>query len=150
MPESLPAGTVEVRERNGGLTQDIRAGNHTLIGDEPREVGGADEGPTPYDYLLTALGTCTSMTLRMYANRKQWPLESVQVRLQHDRIHAKDCEDCETENGRIDRIRKEITVTGALDADQLARLAEIADRCPVHRTLMNEKKIETKIALDTK
>jgi uncharacterized OsmC-like protein len=109
-----------------------------LVADEPTSVGGADAGPTPYDYLLAALGGCTAMTLRMYADRKDWPLESVTVRLSQDRIHATDCEECETEEGRIDRLEREIELEGPLDEKQRQRLLEIADMCPVHRTMQTE------------
>lgn len=124
-----------------GYKTDIRAGNHGLVADEPVDVGGTDLGP--YDYLLTSLGSCTGMTLRMYADRKKWPLEGVTVRLRHGRIHAEDCEDCKTEEGRVDVIRKTIAFEGPLSKDQKTRLLEIADRCPVHRTLSGEIRIET-------
>ena len=107
-------------------------------------MGGDDKGPGPYDYLLAALGSCTSMTMRMYANHKKWPLEGVSVSLAHSRIHVKDCEDCETEKGLVSEIRREISIDGPeLSEAQLARLMEIADRCPVHRTLASEIKIRT-------
>ncbi len=138
-----PTDAVVVRSGPEGLTQRIHVGRHSLIADEPPGVGGADLGPTPYDLLLAGLGACTSMTLRMYADRKRWPLESVEVRLEHDRIHAKDCEDCESREGRVDRIRRQIRIDGNLDDAQRNRLLEIADRCPVHRTLENEIKIRT-------
>tara|TARA_Y100000588_G_scaffold370358_3_gene440394 strand:- start:7626 stop:8831 length:1206 start_codon:yes stop_codon:yes gene_type:complete len=122
-----------------GYKTDIRAGNHGLVADEPVDVGGTD----PYDYLLTSLGSCTGMTLRMYADRKKWPLEGVTVHLRHGRIHAEDCEDCKTKEGRVDVIRKTIAFEGPLSKDQKTRLLEIADRCPVHRTLSGEIRIET-------
>jgi putative redox protein len=124
---------------------DIQAGRHSLVGDEPRDVGGDDAGPTPYDFLLSALGSCTGMTLRMYADRKDWPLEETVVRLSHDKIHAKDCEDCETEEGRVDRIEREIEVRGALSDEQRERLLEIANKCPVHRTLHGEIKVRSSL-----
>lgn len=130
----------------GGLRTDILAGKHSLVADEPEELGGTDGGPTPYDYLMAALGSCTAMTLRMYADRKGWPLESVRVRLAHDRIHAKDCEACETEEGRVDRIEREIELAGPLDAAQRRRLLEVADMCPVHRTLGAEVQVESRLA----
>jgi putative redox protein len=108
-------------------------------------AGGADAGPSPYDYLLVALGTCTSMTLSMYARQKQWPLEGVTVRLSHSRIHAADCAECETKEGKLDRIEREISLTGGLSAEQRARLLEIADRCPVHRTLTSEISIRSRL-----
>ena len=121
-----------------GLRTEIEAGGHVLVADEPENLGGADEGPNPYDLLLAALGGCTAMTLRMYADRKGWPLESVTVRLSQDRVHATDCEECETEEGRIDRIEREIELEGPLNEEQRRRLLEIADKCPVHRTMQTE------------
>jgi uncharacterized OsmC-like protein len=128
-----------------GLRTEVSAGGHALVADEPESLGGTDEGPNPYDYLLAALGGCTAMTLRMYADRKGWPLESVTVRLSQDRIHAKDCEECETEEGRIDRIRREIELGGPLEEKQRRRLVEIADMCPVHRTLKAEVLVENSL-----
>lgn len=139
-------GIVTVEEASEGrYRQAVQAGAHNLVADEPRQVGGDDAGPDPYGYLLAALGACTSMTLRMYADRKDWPLEHVQVRLSHAKIHAVDCEDCETKEGKIDKIQREIRVTGPLDDDQRSKLAEIADKCPVHRTLTSETKIRTRL-----
>jgi uncharacterized OsmC-like protein len=109
-------------------------------------MGGMGAGLTPYDYLVAALGACTAMTVRMYADRKGWPLESVTVRLDHQRIHAKDCEECETKEGRIDRIERELELAGPLKEQQRRRLLEIADRCPVHRTLESEVVVETHLA----
>jgi putative redox protein len=123
------------------LRQEIWAGGSTLTADEPRELGGEDTGPTPYELLLGALGACTSMTLLLYAHRKGWPLEQVEVRLRHQRIHAEDCADCETKEGWLDAIEKEIVVAGDLTPEQLARLGEIAHRCPVNQTLLREVKI---------
>ncbi|MEV4163177.1 bifunctional alpha/beta hydrolase/OsmC family protein [Nonomuraea dietziae] len=141
-PSEQPDGVVEVREV-GRYTQEITAGRHRLTADEPLSVGGADAGPTPYDLLLAALGGCTSMTIRMYADRKRLPLQGVTVRLRHRRIHAKDCADCETEAGTLDKIEREILLEGPLDQEQRRRLLEIADKCPVHRTLTSEVVIET-------
>ncbi len=121
-----------------GLCTEVSAAGHKMVADEPENLGGTDAGPTPYDYLLAALGGCTAITLRMYADRKGWPLESVTVRLSQDRIHATDCEECETEEGRIDRIEREIELVGPLDVKQRRRLLEVADMCPVHRTLNSE------------
>lgn len=123
----------------------IQAGRHTLVADEPEEVGGDDAGPTPYDLLLSALGSCTGMTLRMYADRKEWPLEETVVRLSHEKIHAADCEDCEAEAGRIDRIDREVDVQGELEPNQRERLLEIANKCPVHRTLHSEVSVRTSL-----
>ncbi|WP_019973033.1 OsmC family protein [Mycobacterium sp. 141] len=123
-------------------TQEIIAGNHRLTADEPRPVGD-DAGPNPYALLLAGLGACTSMTVRMYANRKGWPLERVRVTLRHARIHAKDCVDCETHVGMLDQIDLVIELTGDLDDDQRTRLMTIAERCPVHQTLTSEVHITT-------
>ena len=133
------SGETRVVVRTGeGLRTEMEVGGHELVADEPTSFGGTDAGPTPYDFLLAALGSCTTMTLRMYADRKGWPLESVTVRLSQERIHATDCEECETEEGRIDRIEREIELEGPLDGKQRRRLLEIADMCPVHRTMRTE------------
>ena len=130
----------------GRLQQRITMGRHGLIADEPESVGGMDSGPGPYDLLLAALGACTSMTLRLYAARKGWPLERVTMRLRHAKIHASDCADCETRgDARIDTIERRLTLKGPLDGEQRARLLEIADRCPVHRTLESEVKVRTSL-----
>ena len=130
----------------GGLAQEVRAGRHVFRSDEPVASGGTDTGPDPYTLLLAALGSCTSMTLRLYARRKAWPLEGISVALSHERIHEKDCENCEKPDSRISRITREITLAGALSPEQRARLLEIADRCPVHRTLEGEIRIVTALA----
>jgi len=136
-------GAVIVAESGPGtFTQRIRAGHHELTADEPRPVGD-DAGPTPYDLLLAALGSCTSMTVRMYAKRRDWPLEQVRVTLRHSRIHAEDCADCETRIGLIDHIDLDIELIGELDEDQRQRLLLIAGRCPVHQTLTSEIDIAT-------
>jgi len=126
-----------------GLTHGISARGHQLLVDEPREAGGADAGPTPYELLLSALGACTAMTLRMYADRKGIPLEGVEVELEHDRVHAQDCQDCDTREGFLDRITKRLVLYGPLTDEQRQRLVEIADRCPVQRTLEREIVIES-------
>jgi putative redox protein len=139
-------GTVIVTETSaGGYTQQNAAGHHRLVADEPRPIGN-DIGPTPYDLLLGALGACTSMTVRMYADRKRWPLEGVRVTLRHSRIHAKDCADCETSNGWIDHIDRSVELTGDLDDTQRQRLLHIAERCPVHQTLTSEVRIATSLS----
>jgi uncharacterized OsmC-like protein len=136
-------GTVVVTgTRAGGYTQQIVAGHHQLVADEPPPVGD-DAGPTPYDLLLAALGACTSMTVRMYADRKRWPLDQVQVTLRHSRIHAKDCAECETTDGYVHQIDCEVELTGDLDDAQRQRLMHIAERCPVHQTLTSEVHITT-------
>jgi uncharacterized OsmC-like protein len=144
---SLPldaAGSVVVTDAGTGrYTQNIIAGRHVLTADEPVSVGGTDAGPTPYDLLLAALGACTSMTLRMYADRKGLSLGRTTVRLRHDRVHAKDCAQTEQNIGKLSRIRREIDIEGSLNDQDRQRLVEIADRCPVHRTLSSEIVFET-------
>jgi uncharacterized OsmC-like protein/alpha/beta superfamily hydrolase len=140
------AGVVTVMEtREGKFTQEVRVGKHRLRADEPADVGGTDTGPSPYDYLLAGLGACTSMTIRLYADLKKLPLEKVTVRLRHDKIHAQDCAECETKEGKIDRIEREIGLAGNLDEAQRAKLLEIANKCPVHRTLHSEIWIPTRL-----
>jgi putative redox protein len=138
-------GTVTVTEAGTGTyTQRITAGQHPLVADEPQPIGD-DAGPTPYDLLLAALGACTSMTVRMYANRKGWPLKRVRVTLRHSRIHAKDCADCETRIGWIDHIDRDIELAGDLDETQRQQLLHIAERCPVHQTLTSEVNVATSL-----
>jgi uncharacterized OsmC-like protein/pimeloyl-ACP methyl ester carboxylesterase len=138
---------VVVREtRNSKLQQIISTGPHRLLADEPVSVGGEDTGPGPYDFLLASLGACTSMTMRLYADRKSLPLERITVTLKHQKIHAEDCAECETKEGMLDQIDRVIAMEGALDADQRKKLMEIADKCPVHRTLTSEIRIVTKAA----
>jgi putative redox protein len=129
---------VVVRGNASGFLQEVVSGAHHLQADEPVSAGGSDAAPGPYDYLLIALGVCTSMTVGLYARRKQWPLENITVSLRHSRIHAKDCEECETKEGMLDRIETEIELTGSLSSEQRAKLMEIAAKCPVHRTLKSE------------
>ncbi len=137
-------GVVVVRETGAGMfQQEIMSGPHRFLADEPVKVGGQDSGPGPYDLLLAGLGACTSMTLRLYAERKDIGLDRVTVRLTHDKIHAEDCAECETKSGTIDRIDRKITLEGELSADERKRLMEIADKCPVHRTLKSEIDIRT-------
>jgi len=138
-------GTVTVTEAGSGTyTQQITAGQHSLVADEPKPIGD-DAGPTPYDLLLAALGACTSMTVRMYADRKGWPLERVRVTLRHSRIHAQDCADCETTKGWIDHIDRDLEIAGDLDDMQRQRLLAISERCPVHQTLTSEVHITTSL-----
>jgi len=138
-------GVVEVRAGASGLRQEIRAGRHRLQADEPEEAGGTDAGPNPYDLLLAALGACKSMTLRLYADRKRWPLRGTRVHLQHSRIHAQDCAECETKEGKLDQIEVELALEGPLDNAQRQRLLEIADMCPVHRTLTSEIRLVSRL-----
>jgi len=128
------------------FTTAIQAGPHALLADEPPDVGGADRGATPYDLVLAGLGACTAMTLRMYADRKEWPLAGARVHLTHAKVHAADCDDCDENERTLDRIERRVTLEGELDEAQRARLLEIADRCPVHKTLTGRIEIET--ALD--
>jgi uncharacterized OsmC-like protein/alpha/beta superfamily hydrolase len=144
IPAEAESGNVVVTETGAGrFQQEIRIGSHRLLADEPVSVGGNDSGPTPYDLVLAALGACTAITLRLYAERKSLPLGRISVALKHARIHAEDCETCETKAGMIDRIDREISLAGPLDGEQRKRLLEIADKCPVHRTLKSEVEIRT-------
>ena len=146
MTFELPPGTVTVSERGTGkFAQEIRAGRHVLYADEPLGTGD-DTGPNPYDLLLAGLGACTSMTLRMYADRKNIPLDHVSVELRHDRIHVEDCEPDAGVNCRMERIDRVITLDGELSDDDRATLLAVADRCPVHRTLAADKQIVTTLA----
>jgi len=129
---------VVVRGGADNFKQEIIASKHHLVADEPVSAGGGDAGPDPYDYLLASLGVCTSMTVGLYARRKQFPLENIAVSLWHSRIHARDCEECETKDGMVDRIDVELELTGPLTSEQHAKLMEIAGKCPVHRTLTSE------------
>ena len=135
---------VIVRGDAAGFAQQVEIGPYNLKGDEPVASGGTDTGPTPYDYLLAGLGTCTSMTISFYARRKGWPLENVTVSLHHSKIHATDCAECETKVGKIDRIEREIHLSGNLTAEQRTKLMEMADRCPLHQTLTSEINIKTR------
>jgi len=128
-----------------GLTQEITSGPFRIRADEPVEVGGGGTGPSPYELLLASLGACTSMTLRLYATRKGWNLERITVRLRHYRVHTQDCIDCETKPASVDRIDREIELDGNLSEEQKARLQAIAEKCPVHRTLMSRIEIRTSI-----
>ena len=141
-------GEVTVAETGEGKFAQVVSvgGRHVLRADEPVSYGGDDTGPGPYDYLLAGLGACTTMTVRMYADRKGWPLDTVSVKLNHAKIHAADCADRETRDGKLDQIERELTLSGALDDEQRQRLLEIADKCPVHRTLHSEVKVRTGLA----
>ncbi len=139
MTETIVRGTAS------SFVQHIEAGSHALVADEPRAAGGTDQGPGPYELLLAALGACTSMTIGMYAKRKGWPVENIEVRLAHSKVHAEDCADCETRVGMVDEIQRDISLSGNLTDEQRARLLEIANKCPVHRTLTSEIKIRTRL-----
>ena len=141
--EQPSEGLVIVRGAANGFVQEVTAGAHHFQSDEPRAVGGTDSGPTPYDLLLAALGSCTSMTVAMYARRKGWPLERVTVRLRHSRVHVEDCAACETQDAKLTVIDREIVLDGSLGDDQRARLLAIANRCPVHLTLTSRIEIRT-------
>jgi putative redox protein len=140
----VPRQVVVQETRNSKFQQTISVGPHRLVADEPVAAGGEDTGPGPYDFLLAGLGACTSMTMRLYADRKSLPLDRVTVTLTHSKIHATDCEECETREGMLDQIDRVISMDGALDAEQRKRLMEIADKCPVHRTLTSEIRIVTR------
>lgn len=148
VPEDAPEGGVLVEGKQTGYLQQIHARGHVFAADEPLNLGGTDSGPTPYELLLASLGACTSITLRMYAGRKEWPLEGVRVKLRHDRVHARDVEDSEKDTGMVDVIDKELELHGNLTEEQRERLFEVAARCPVHRTLLNEIKIRSVLAAE--
>jgi putative redox protein len=138
------ARSVLVRETGAGrFQQEVVWGSHRLTADEPKDVGGLDTGLGPYELLLASLGACTAMTLRLYATQKRLPLKRAEVRLRHSRIHAEDCAECETKSGTLDRIERVITLDGDLTDEQRSRLMEIADRCPIHKTLKSEIDIRT-------
>jgi uncharacterized OsmC-like protein/pimeloyl-ACP methyl ester carboxylesterase len=143
---SAPREVVVRETRNGKFQQTISVGPHRLVADEPVAVGGDDTGPGPYDLVLAGLGACTSMTMRMYAERKSLPLARVTVTLSHNKIHAEDCAECENRVGMLDQFDRTIAIEGALDAEQRGKLMEIADKCPVHRTLTSKIHIVTRAA----
>ena len=142
--EKVDVRSVVVRGSAAGFAQEIHAGRHRIVADEPASAGGTDTGPSPYDLLLAALGACTSMTVAMYARRKAWPLDEVEVHLRHSKIHGIDCAECETKEGMLDRIERDIHFTGPLTDQQRSKLMEIANKCPVHRTLTSEIEIKTR------
>jgi uncharacterized OsmC-like protein len=144
LPGSIESSIV-VKGTASGFTQEILADPHRLVADEPEALGGMDRGPTPYGLLLAALGACTSMTVGLYARRKQWHLEQVRVRLRHSKVHAADCVECETKEGKIDLIEREIELGGPLSEEQRLKLLEIADKCPIARTLTSEIKIQSRL-----
>jgi putative redox protein len=143
IPKGITSADVIVWGDGNGFAQQIVAGSHRLRGDEPESAGGSGTGPSPYDFLLAALGSCTSMTVGMYARKKNWPLERVTIWLRHSKIYATDCSECETREGMLDRIDREVRFEGPLTAEQRSRLLEIANMCPVHRTLTSEINIRT-------
>jgi len=151
-PSPLPAGKAEnrVTARTGseGFRTELFADGFSMVADEPQAQGGGNEGPSPYEYLLAALGACTTMTLQMYARRKGWPLEDAMARLSHQKIHAEDCRDCDSQERRIYLISRELELHGELDQAQRQKLLEIAEKCPVHRTLAGEIRIETALRED--
>ena len=142
-----PADVI-VKGNASGFLQEITSAAHHFQADEPANIGGSDSAPTPYDYVLAGLGACTSMTVGMYARRQKWPLDDVTVALRHSRIHAKDCADCETKAGMLDHIEMDVKLTGDLTPEQRAKLMEIAGKCPVHRTLKSEIKIQVRPAAE--
>ena len=142
-PAAVEGAVVVEETRRGKFQQAIRLGPHRLIADEPASFGGDDTGPNPYDLVLAGLGACTAMTMRLYADKKGIPLERAAVTLRHDKIHAEDCADCETRVGKVDVVERTLALTGDLTTDQRQKLLEIADRCPVHRTLEGEVKVRT-------
>ena len=146
VPGEAPRNVVVRETRNGKFQQTVSIGPHRMLADEPVAAGGEDSGPGPYDFVLAGLGACTSMTLRLYAERKSLPLERVTVTLKHSKIHAEDCADCETKAGMLDQLDRVIAMEGALDAEARRKLMEIADKCPVHRTLTSEIHIVTRAA----
>lgn len=148
-PATTPSGSepreVVVHGSAQGFTQEVTVAGHRLVVDEPRAFGGTDTGPSPYDLLISALGACTSMTVALYARRKQWPLEAVTVRLRHSKIHAIDCADCDTKGGMLDDIERDVELHGDLSAEQRTQLLEIANKCPVHKTLRSEINVRTRL-----
>jgi putative redox protein len=138
-------GVVVIRGSAHGFAQEITAGAHRLVADEPIRAGGTDTGPGPYELLLAALGACTSMTVALYARRKQWPLEAVTVTLRHAKVYAADCENCEQKDALLDRIERELELEGALTEEQRTRLVEIASKCPVHRTITSQIDVQTRL-----
>jgi uncharacterized OsmC-like protein len=147
MAEAQAVPEVVVRGGPTGFRQEIEAGTYHFVADEPAAFGGTGTGPTPYDLLLGALGACTSMTLRLYAERRKWPLEGVTVRLRHQRIHRDDCVNCEKKDASLERVERVLELSGPLTDEQRARLLDIAERCPVHQTLQHNLEVHTTLAV---
>jgi putative redox protein len=137
-----------VVESTDGLRQQITVRGKAIVADEPKEDGGTDKGPSPYELLLSALGACTSMTILLYARRKKWPVDHVRVELDHSRVHVRDCDDCETKDVRLDYFRKRVIVRGPLSEEQRLKLEEISRRCPVHRTLTGDVRIDDDLKIE--
>lgn len=146
MTDAKPVTAEVVETLSGKYINSTRVGRHAFTADEPAGVGGNDAGPSPYEFLLLALGSCTSMTVRMYAERKQWSLKRVRVRLAHQKVHARDCADCPQQDAKLDQITREIVLEGELTEEQRQKLLEIANKCPVHRTLTSQIAIQSKLA----
>jgi uncharacterized OsmC-like protein len=144
LPNQEPRSVVVSGPATGFRTE-VEVGGHHLVVDEPIAVGGADEGPTPYEMLLAGLGACTAMTLRIYADRRKWPLERALISLRHRKVHAQDCIDCETKPAKMDVVDRVITLEGSLTEEQRAKLLEIAERCPVQQTLGSKIQVNTKL-----
>jgi len=143
LPSQEPRSVV-VAGPGTGFRTDVEVGGHHLVVDEPIAVGGSDAGPTPYEMLLAGLGACTVMTLRIYADRRKWPLERARVTLQHRKVHAQDCVDCDRKDTKMDVIDRVIVLEGALNDEQRTKLLEIAERCPVHQTLKGKIQVNTR------
>lgn len=145
-PRKVAGGHLLVTERDRKFSQTVQSDDHHWIADEPSSVGGSNLGPDPYEHLLAALGSCTAMTMRMYADRKKWPVEHISIELDHSRDHGADCTECDEEHKQIDVITRSISITGDdLDDEQRSRIMEIADKCPVHRTLHNKLVVKTNV-----
>lgn len=144
LPNQEPRSVVVLGPTSGFRTE-VDVGGHHLVVDEPVPVGGTDAGPSPYEMLLAALGACTAMTLRLYADRRKWPLERVRVSLQHHKVHAQDCADCDRKPAKMDVVDRVVFLDGALSDEQRAKLLEIAERCPVHQTLQSKIHVNTKV-----
>ena len=143
LPDQEPRSVTVVGARMGFRTE-VGVGGHHLVVDEPVSVGGTDAGPSPYEMLLAALGACTSMTLRLYADKRRWPLERVRVTLQHRKIHAQDCADCDRKPAKMDVVDRVVFLEGALSDEQRTKLLEIAERCPVHQTMQSKIEVNTR------